>query len=271
VPEDGRAGFEEEFCQWIRLMSLDAACRLSSLSPSKQEKLLAAYQEYKDPGKVFRDISACKRVRGLAGSRISSFIIVETDCISFFPSAVGPFSGALDYAVAMNRRLFCDKKWYPIISFSSGYISQSSDRLLAYALEHEFEMSQIYKEIVSPGRLISHDQKREIMLSADEASGEKMSITPDELREDERLMNHLALTSPLLPKPYCELSLLHYLKANLPRLENYGIVSSSPEEEAFGEELAEEFRSWEKFTIETYDLFVREIVAQLRDANRGYA
>jgi hypothetical protein len=271
VPEDSRAGFEEEYRQWIRLMSLDAACRLSSLPPSRQETLLAAYHEYRDPGMVFRDISSRDRVKSLAGTRISSFILVETDCISFFPSTAAPFSGAFDYAVAMNRRLFCCKKWYPIISFNSGYISQSSDRLLSYALMHEFEMSQIYKEIVSPGRQISPGQKREIMLSADKTSGEMMSITPDELREDERLMNQLALASPLLPKPYCELSLLHYLKKSLPCQENYGIISSSPEEEAFGEDLAAEFRSWEKFTIETYDLFVREIVAHLRDANRGYA
>ncbi len=268
--EDERVKFEEEYRQWIRLMSLDAACRLTSLPPSEQERLLAAYQKYKDPGKVFRDISAWERLCALAGSRISSFIIVETDCISFFPSAASPFPGALDYAVAMNRRLFCNKKWYPIISFNSGYISKSSDRLLAYAFEHEFEMSRIYQEIVSPGNLITPDKKREIMLCAEEVSGRKISINPDELREDERLMNQLALASPLLPKPYCEMALLYYLKANLPRLESFGIMSTSPEEEAFGEELAAEFSGWEEFTIETYDLFVREMADHLRDTNRGY-
>lgn len=271
MPQDDRARFEEEYREWTRLMALDAACRLSALPLPQQKELLASYQELRDPGRVFRDISSGERIRSLAKERISSFIVVETQAVTFFPSAGGGVPGALDYAVAMNRRLFCRRKWYPIISFNSEYIRLSSDHILAFALEHELEMSRIYQEITSPGQPITPGQKREIMLSAQEISQKKLTITADELKEDDRLMQQLALSSPLLPKPYAEMALLCYLQDNLPRLECYGAASSSPEEEAIGEELAMEFSGWKEFTIETYDLFLREMAAHIRDANRGYA
>ena len=252
-------------------MSLDAACRLSALPDSEQKWLLASYQEMRDPKHVFRDTLSWERIAGLAGERINSFIVVETEAVTFFPSSAFAPHGALDYAVAMNRRLFCRDKWYPIISLNSQYIRRSSDRILAFALEHELEMSRIYQDMVSPGRIVTPDQKRDIMLSAQEASEKKLTITPDELREDDRLMQELALSCPLLPKPYAEMALLCYLEDNLPRLEGYGQSSSSPEEAAFGKELAAEFSGWKAFTVETYDLFLREMAAHIRDANRGYA
>jgi len=271
LPQDDRAGFEEEYRQWIRLMSLDAACRLSALPDSEQKRLLASYQEMKGPKHVFREAPSWERIAGLAGERINSFIVVETEAVTFFPSAAFAFHGALDYAVAMNRRLFCRDKWYPIISLNSQYIRRSSDRILAFALEHELEMSRIYQEMVSPEKIITPDQKRDIMLSAQKTTEKKLTITPEELREDDRLMQELALSSPLLPKPYAEMALLCYLEENLPRLEGYGRASSSEEEVAFGKELAAEFSGWKSFTVQTYDLFLREMAAHIRDANRGYA
>lgn len=271
MQQDDRVRFEKDYREWIQLMSLDAACRLSALPDPEQKRLLASYQVLRDPRRVFRDISCMERIRSLAGERITSFILMETAAVTFFPSVAIGLPGALDYAVAMNRRLFCQERWYPIICLNSQYIRRSSDRILAFALEHELEMSRIYQDMVSPGRIVTPDQKRDIMLSAQEASEKKLTITPDELREDDRLMQELVLSCPLLPKPYAEMALLCYLEDNLPRLEGYGQSSSSPEEAALGKELAAEFSNWEAFTIETYDLFLREMAAHIRDANRGYA
>jgi hypothetical protein len=80
---------------------------------------LQAYQDLKDPGRVYRELSQAERVRSLAGESISSFIVVETSSITFFPSAGSIIPGMLDYAVAMNRRLFCRNMWFPIISLNS--------------------------------------------------------------------------------------------------------------------------------------------------------
>ncbi len=108
------------------------------------------------------------------------------------------------------------------------------------------------------------------MDSAKEISKDRLKITKEELIEDEKLMNRLSKTQPLLPKPYAEKAMLLYLEADLPKLQPFGQKSQSPEEESFGEELYEEFQSWSRFSQETYELFVREIQCNLRDANRGY-
>jgi len=41
-------------------------------------------------------------------------------------------------------------------------------------------------------------------------------------------------------------------------------------EEISGHELYKEFQSWSEFSQRTYDLFIREILLNLRDANHGY-
>jgi len=83
-------------------------------------------------------------------------------------------------------------------------------------------------------------------------------------------MHRVSMTQPLIPKPCAERAMLILLEANLQRLQFFGRKSLSAEEEVFGNELYEEFQSWSEFSSQTYDLFVREILLNLRDANRGY-
>jgi hypothetical protein len=40
--------------------------------------------------------------------------------------------------------------------------------------------------------------------------------------------------------------------------------------ELIEDELYEEFQGWSEFSQRTYDLFIREILLNLADANRGY-
>jgi len=270
VPDNDRERFEQEYKDWIRLMSRDAAFRLAALPPEQRECILKAYEDFKEPGSVFRDLSAEERVKRLAGESISKFIVIETDAIAIFPSICSSIPGAMDFAVAMNRCLFCDGLWFPVISLNSRYISLSSDRVLAFALEHEFEMNRIYQEIFGRQQLIPPEKRLEIMQPAKGSSQTRLTITAEELIEDERIMHRLALTSPLLPKPYAELAMLHYIEANLTRLASCGRESSGAEEQAFGEEIALEFSSWAEFSRRTYELFVREITSNLKDADQGY-
>jgi len=60
------------------------------------------------------------------------------------------------------------------------------------------------------------------------------------------------------------------MEANLSHLRSFGVKSSSPDEEAFGEELYQEFISWSEFSRKTYELFVRELFSNLMDVNQGY-
>ena len=70
MPKDDRERFEEDYRDWIRLMSRDAACRLSALPLPEQKRILLAYEDFKDPGQVYRELSQAQRVRSLAGERI---------------------------------------------------------------------------------------------------------------------------------------------------------------------------------------------------------
>lgn len=270
MPEADRERFEEEYRNWIRLMSRDAACRLAALPAEHGKALLAAYDLFRDPRAVFRPLSERDRVERLVGERISSFIVIETEAVVFFPSVYSPQPGIQDFAVAMNRRFFHQRLWFPIISLNSEYIRKSSDHLLGFALEHEFEMNRIYQELSLSFRSLHAEEKKGAADSAQEISRERLKITPQELIEDESLMLRLSCSQPLLPKPYAELAMQLYLEDNLPELQAYGVPSSGPEEASFGEELYLEFQGWSEFSQKTYEFFVREIRSNLREADRGY-
>jgi hypothetical protein len=251
-------------------MARDAAYRLAMMPPQRQEEVLSTYKKLRDPRLAMGRVSDQERILRLADERLAGFIVVETPAIAFFPSIYSYLPGALDYAVAMNRRFFAGGLWYPIISINSEYIRRASDRILAFTLEHELEMSRIFLEISGNPRKLSTDDKREITDSAGKISGQRLGITPEELREDEMLMHQLSLTQPLIPKSYAERAMLIYLEDHLAELEVYGQKSRSQEEEALGEELYHEFRGWSAFSQESYELFVRDISSLCRDAQRGY-
>jgi hypothetical protein len=268
APEKDREFFERDYRDWLLLMSRDAAHRLAAMQPERQKAVLKAYSDLKNPKAVFHKLLDFERVKRLSGERISSFIVVETEAMVFFPSIYTPL--ALDFAVAMNRRFFYRGLWFPIIALNREYIRQSSDRVLSFTLEHEFEMNRIYQEISLNLRALSPDEKRDVTDSAQKISAQKLSITQEELIEDDKLMHRLSTTQPLIPKPYAESAMLLYLEDNFSELKSYGLPSISPEEEAFGEELFIEFQSWSEFSQKTYEFFIREISANMREANRGY-
>ena len=263
-----RERFEQDYKDWLLLMSRDASYRLATMPPSRRSAAIDGYNRLKNPHLVFRHPLNVRRIERIAGERIANFIVVETDAITFFPSIYS--SGALDFAVAMNRRFFYNGLWFPIIALNSEYIRQSSDRVLAFTLDHEFEMSRIYMEISMNLRSLSPEEKRGVVDSAQNISTERLKITEVELIEDEKLMQDLSSNEPLIPKPYSESAMLIYLEDNYDSLKHYGQKSRDPEEALFGEGLLEEFRGWSEFSRKTYELFVSEVFSNLRDANKGY-
>jgi hypothetical protein len=270
VSDADRERFEQEYRGWILSMAKDAAARLAALSATRRAGAIGRYKEFRDPRLVFYALSDGERIRRLAGERVHEYILVETEAVTFFPSIYSSSPGVLDFAVAMNRRFYYRGLWFPIISLNSEYIRQSSDRLLSFALEHEFEMSRIYQEVSQNLRALSRGEKREVVESAQKASASRLKITKEELLQDERLMIQLSNHQPLIPKPYAEMALLLYLEDNFPEIEAYGAPSGSSDEDAFGAELYGEFKGWSEFSHATYDLFVREMISELREASRGY-
>lgn len=223
-----------------------------------------------DPLRVFRPLSNPDRIGDLAGEKADGYILVETDAVTFFPSIGSPSPGALDYAVAMNRRYFFRGLWFSIISFNTEYLRRAQDTALAYALEHEFEMGKLYQEAFGEMRKLSPGEKLEISQLAHQTSANKTKISLADLMDEERLMLELSGSQPAIPKPYAETALLAYLEGNFPELERFGRESEDDDEEAFGAELYAEFEGWSLFSKESYRLFVREVNQGLREAYRGY-
>ncbi len=270
MPEADRERFEEEYRNWIRLMSRDAACRLAALPACRRKAVLAAYDRFRDPGAVFGPLSDATRIDRLARERISSFIVLETEAVAFFPSIYSSLPSIQDFAVALNRRFFYQGLWFPMISLNAEYIRQSSDRVLAFAMEHEFEMNRIYQELSLNFRSLPSEEKKDVADSAQKISMQRLQITPQELIDDESIMLRLSCSQPLLPKPFAEMAMQLYLEDHLPQLQSYGVTSRDREEESFGEELYSEFCGWSEFSVKTYEIFVREIHCNLRESNLGY-
>jgi hypothetical protein len=271
VSDSERQSFEKDFRNWLHSVAKGAARSLADMPMTERELAAKNYKQLLDPKSVFHKLSDPKRLECLAGDKASRYIVVETEAIAFFPSIYTSVPGALDFSVAMNRRFYYRELWFPIIALNSEYIRKSSDRILGFTLEHEFEMSKIYQQISANLRALSGDEKREVASSAQQYAATRLQITQDELIEDEKLMVQLSKSRPLIPKPYAEMALLLFLEDNFSDLKSFGVPSESDEEQTFGAELYDEFKGWTDFSRKTYATFVRELLAGLKESDLGYA
>jgi len=248
----------------------DVAHQLAEADPQDRDRILQKYREMEDPHRVFRPLSDRDRVMDLGGDEADGYVLVETDAMTFFPSIGSSNPAALDFAVAMNRRYYYRGQWFSIISLNSEYLRRVSDRGLAYALEHEFEMGRLYQQAFQEMRKLSPGEKLEISQLAHQTSVKKTKISLEDLIDEERLMLALSESQPVIPKPYAETALLTYIEDNFPDLEKFGAKSEDAEEDAFGAELYDEFEGWSEFSIQSYRLFVREAALGVSEAYRGY-
>ncbi len=251
-------------------MAKETAAQLAGAEEGERELTLSRYREMDDPRQVFRPLSDPDRIVDLGGEEADGYILVETDAITFFPSIGSSIPGALDFAVAMNRRYYYRGLWFSIISLNSEYLSRVSDKILGYALEHEFEMGRLYQRAFEEMRKLSAGEKLEISQLAHQTSVRKTKISLEDLIDEERLMHALSESQPVIPKPYAETALLLYLQENYSDLARFGEESEDAEEDAFGAELYDEFEGWSGFSIMSYRLFVREVALDVKEAYRGY-
>lgn len=243
---------------------------MAAMDLDECERLLRAYRRMEDSREVFRPLSPLGRVLTLAGDEATGYILVETEAITFFPSLASANPSILDYAAAMNRRFYFQGLWFSVISLNTEYVRQASDNMLAFVLEHEFEMGRRYMEISAEMRPLSPEEKLYIGESARKSSAERLNLTLEEMIEEESLMHTLIGSQPLIPKPYAEMALFAYLEDNFEALYKFGVESKDDSESDFGKELYEEFRGWSDFSRRTYSLFVREISQEIKEGDRGY-
>jgi len=269
MQELSKKKFEEEYSQWISFAAKDIAFSLNRLKAKDMKNILTRNEQYLEkPESVFGS-SGLDAIKKLSTQNI---LFLSTDAIVFSQSIFAPFPGVFDYAVALNRRYYIEGSWYSIITMNSTYLEEASQTMLKYALSHELLQKEIYEENMRNGiRKFSPEEKRKISNETLDKAIENSGITPEELMNEKDLMLQISSNSPLIPKPFAETALYHYVEKNLDELKNYREQSRTEKEDIIGKKLNSDFKDWLDFSTETYRTFLKEIKKELNYMDYGYA
>jgi len=269
MQELSKKKFEEEYSKWISFAAKDIAFSLNRLKANDMKNILTLNEQYlQKPESVF-GTSGLDAIKKLSTQNI---LFLSTDAIVFSQSIFAPFPGVFDYAVALNRRYYIEGSWYSIITMNSTYLEEASQTMLKYALSHELLQKEIYEENMRNGiRKFSPEEKRKISNETLDKAIENSGITPEELMNEKDLMLQISSNSPLIPKPFAETALYHYVEKNLDELKNYREQSRTEKEDIIGKKLNSDFKDWLDFSTETYRTFLKEIKKELNYMDYGYA
>lgn len=263
-----REKFEEEYRLWISSAAKDAASALNRLKPDEIRNLITRNEQYLEKPESVFDTSGLDSIRKLAPPNI---VLLSTDAVVFSQSIFAPIPGIFDYAVAMNRRYYLGS-WYSIITLNTMYLEEASETMLKYALFHELLQKEIYEENMRSGvRKFTPLEKRKISNDTLSRAIESSGITPDELLQENELMQKVSFHSPLIPKPFAETALYWYMEQNLEELKQYAEASKTEKEEEVGKKLNSDFKGWLDFSNNIYGLFLAGVKKELNYMDYGYA
>ena len=261
--------FEQEYSLWISSAAKDIAFSLNQLKPSDIKTIIALGEQYLErPDSVF-GTSGLDQVKKLTPENI---LFLSTGAVVFSQSIFAPFPGVFDYAVALNRRYYIEGSWYSIITLNTTYIEEANDTILKYAIFHELLQKEIYEENMRNGvRKFSPEEKRRISNDTLNKAIESSGITPAELIAEKELMLRISSNSPLIPKPFAETALYHYVEKNLEKLKDFRENSRTEKEDSIGKKLNADFKEWLDFSTDTYRKFLGQVKKELNYMDYGYA
>jgi hypothetical protein len=269
MQELSKKKFEEEYSLWISSAAKDIAFALNRLKPDDKKRIIARNEEYLEKPESVFGASGLDAVKKLTPENI---LFLSTDAIVFSQSIFAPFPGVFDYAVALNRRYYIGGSWYSIITLNTTYLEEASDTILKYALFHELLQKEIYEENMRNGiRKFSPEEKRKISNDTLNKAIESSGITPNELIQEKELMLKISSDSPLIPKPFAETALYHYVEKNLEDLKDFREKSSTEKEDTIGKKLNSDFKEWLDFSTNTYRNFLTQVKKELNYMDYGYA
>lgn len=269
MKELSKKKFEEEYSLWINSAAKDVAFSLNRLKLSDVKTIIARSEQYLErPESVF-STSGLDPIKKLTPENI---LYLSTDAIVFSQSIFAPFPGIFDYAVALNRRYYIEGYWYSIITLNTTYIEEANETILKYAIFHELLQKEIYEENMRNGvRKFSPEEKRKISNDTLHKAIERSGITAEELMAEKELMLKISSNSPLIPKPFAETALYHYVEKNLEELKDFREKSSTEKEENIGKKLNADFKEWLDFSTDTYRKFLGQVKKELNYIDYGYA
>jgi len=260
--------FEEEYTLWISSAAKDIAFTLNQLKPDEIKSIISRSEQYLEkPESVFAT-EGLEPAKKLVPPNI---LLLSTEAVVFSQSIFAPYSGILDFAVAMNRRYYLGS-WYSIITLNTAYVKEASETMLKYALFHELLQKEIYEENVrSEGRKFTHEEKRKISDETKNLAIKKSGITREELVKENQLMLKISYHSPLIPKPFAETALYFYMEKNLEDFKGFAEASRNEKEDEIGKKLNSDFKGWLDFSTNTYRTFLHEVEKELNYMDYGYA
>jgi hypothetical protein len=269
MQELSKKKFEDEYSHWISSAAKDIAFSLKRLKTGNIKTIITRNEEYLEkPESVFGK-SGLDIVKKLSPEKI---LFLSTDAIVFSQSIFAPFPGVFDYAVALNRRYYIEGSWYSIITLNTKYIEEANETILKYAINHELLQKEIYEENMRNGiRKFSPDEKRKISNDTLNKAIESSGITPDELLAEKELMLKISSDSPLIPKPFAETALYHYMEKNLSDFKDFCEKSRTEKEETIGKKLNADFKEWLDFSTNTYRKYLLEVKKELNYLDYGYS
>jgi len=89
--------------------------------------------------------------------------------------------------------------------------------------------------------------------------------------KEKDLMLEISSNYPLIPKPFAETALYHYVEKNLDDLTDFREKSRTEKEDSIGKKLNSDFKDWLDFSTETYRTFLKEVKRELNYRDYGYA
>ena len=263
-----REKFEKEYTLWISSAAKDVASALNRLKPGEIRNIISQNEQYLEKPESVFDTSGLDSIRKLAPPDI---VLLSTDAVVFSQSIFAPIAGVFDYAVAMNRRYYLGS-WYSIITLNTMYLEEASETMLKYALFHELLQKEIYEENMRNGvRKFTPPEKRKISNETLNRAIENSGITPDELLQENELMQKVSFHSPLIPKPFAETALYWYMEQNMEELKQYAGASKTEKEEEVGKKLNSDFKGWLDFSNNIYRMFITGVKKELNYLDYGYA
>lgn len=269
MQELSKKKFEEEYSKWISFAAKDIAFSLNRLKANDMKNILKRNEQYLEKPESVFCTCGLDNIKNLSTQNI---LFLSTDAIVFSQSIFAPFPGIFDYAVALNRRYYIEGSWYSIITMNSTYLEEASQTILKYALFHELLQKEIYEENMRNGiRKFSPEEKRKISNETLEKAINCSGISPEELMKEKDLMLNISSNSPLIPKPFAETALYHYVEKNLDDLKDFREKSTTEKEDTIGKKLNSDFKDWLDFSTETYRTFLKEVKKELNFMDYGYA
>ncbi|MCW3140727.1 MAG: hypothetical protein N2V72_00890 [Methanophagales archaeon] len=272
--EESRKKYEAGYIIWVQAVVKEIAETLKKLNFDKIIEIIEFYEKcLAHPASMHFPLEReeKEKIEKITHkNRRKNTILLKTKALIFAPSILAPFTGSLDYGIAMHRRFFLRGLWFSIIAMNEAYIKSATEPMLRYMLEHELAQGEIYKELATQHiKILSSEMKGVVHEEARVKAIQQSAISADELKRERELILDLSAQSPLVPTHFASASLFKYLEENWEEVKRFGLASQNEIEKEL-ELSAEEFADWVDFSCNAFKIFLNALKREITMTGAEY-